>query len=107
LNKREELDDKVLIDLFIDASIVSQLQEFSADRIGLFVSRDLESSITGLVKLARGYVGDKIDINRVIESAKKAPPDGDDIGQSHPFPAHRAWALQEFYESDLFHEAVE
>ena len=81
----------------------SQLQELSADRVGLIVSRDLEATISGLAKTVGGLISDKISTQDFISQAESTPLEEDeDWRQTHPYPPHRGWALSEFYESDLF-----
>ena len=80
----------------------NQIQELSADRIGLMVARDLDATISGLAKLAGGFISERISIQDYIDQARSYPPDVQDWRQTHPYHPHRSWALFEFYESDCF-----
>ena len=81
----------------------SQLQELSADRVGLMISQDLESAISGLTKIVGGFISEKISIRDFISQAESTPlEDEEDCFQTHPYPPHRGWALSLFYESDYF-----
>jgi hypothetical protein len=91
------------LDLEISCYLLSQMQELSADRVGLMISQDLDSTITGLAKLSGGFISDKINIQDYINQAMENPPGAEDIlGQTHPYHPHRSWALAEFNNSDKF-----
>lgn len=116
LNNHPDLLDLILyVNISLDdegnikylGGILPQLQELSADRIGLLVSRDLQSSITGLVKIAGGSFSDTINITEYIDAGKRELRlEADDIYLSHPYGPKRSWALQFFSETDLFKKAI-
>ena len=85
--------------------LLRQLQELSADRIGLIVSKDLKSAITGLVKLAGGYISENINIDDYIDQAIE-PEDKEDIEQIHPYGPNRSKALRIFSETDLYQKVI-
>jgi hypothetical protein len=110
LNKAKEIGALInhddLKDLFFYFQLLPQIQELSADRIGLLVSQKFQSSITGLVKLSGGYIGENININDYIEQGKEVKLEPDDIDETHPLGPKRSLALQFFSETELYNKAI-
>lgn len=96
-------DIQVLLDL---SYILSQVQELSADRIGLLISRDFESAVIGEMKLAAGQIGDKYSIADYLEQADPVTDEDDWVIRTHPCGPQRCKALKLFYESDLYRQAI-
>lgn len=106
MEESEIMRSNDLVDLFVSGHLLVQLQELSADRIGLIVSQDLESTISALAKFTGGLIREKLSVQDYIKQAMEAPLEPDDFRELHPYHPHRSWALAEFYESDAFQEKI-
>lgn len=93
-------------------SILDKLAEISADRIGFFVSGDLESSVRTMIMLAAGLNDDllKLTLDQIFDYSAsiledlrklKVYPD-----MKHPAMPLRIMALKAFAESALYESAI-
>ncbi len=101
---RELLVDEECREFIFYNCLLLQLQELSADRIGLLVCQKLEAFISGLRKMAGGIIGGKLDIDEYIVQALR--PDASDVLQTHPYGPHRSKALKIFSETDLYRNTI-
>jgi len=101
LKSREEM-----YELYYYNQILSQIRELSADRIGLMVAKNLQGTITGLIKLSCGRQGEIIDVDDFIKQGEELKLNPEDIRETHPFQPKRSWALKLFHESDLYYKAL-
>ena len=86
--------------------------ELSADRAGLLVSQDVETSYAVLMKMAGGNNPDEMHLNEFIEQASEYEKNGDILDsvykvlnlftQTHPFPVIRVKELKSWYDSGGF-----
>lgn len=85
----------------------SQRREFTCDRGGLLVSRNLNASILVLAKLALGKrLADRVDIDHMYEDNEEVERDRmskiSEFVATHPPIKNRVYQLRQFYESDLY-----
>jgi hypothetical protein len=103
--REQLLKDKDIRELQMLTYLLFQLQELSADRIGLIGSLDFRSAVGALAKQHGGSIGGHFDIEQYIAQFEKTLPLDeieDILGVTHPYGPSRARALKMFYESDVF-----
>lgn len=98
--------EPVLLDLFRYAMVLLQLQELSADRLGLLLSRNFEATAIAAVRLISDHVGDRYDVAQTLAHAETVTDEADWVMRIHPYEPNRCLALKLFYESDLYRQAV-
>jgi Zn-dependent protease with chaperone function/uncharacterized tellurite resistance protein B-like protein len=101
-------------EVYMLASLASQLAELNADRAGLIVQPDLDAAVEGDMLLAGGaadsfgryhardYLAQARDL--LAERAHRDPFDALDLEGTHPIGPLRALALEHFFSSDVFRE---
>ena len=99
----------ILFPSFLPLLTWSRNAEISADRVGLFVSRDIKASINAMIKLSGGkgilkYVNPQ-EYMKQFDLLKKSPGRFLEIFSTHPFLPKRGKALFVFYNS-LFYKNV-
>jgi uncharacterized tellurite resistance protein B-like protein len=112
--KRGELPRPVFENLVSDPDIgyaftfahcLSQLQELSADRIGLLLSGNLQTAASAFLKLEIGYDPKGIDLASYLRD-HFVPAAPEDWALRHPDAAKRCMMLSHFEQSELFRSAI-
>ena len=93
----------------------SRQAEFSADRAGLLVSQELNTSIDSMIRLTAGQTrfDDELSREAYMEQARTYQDGVDQIGKAliwlfigkywtHPMPVHRAQQLERWHEGGGF-----
>ncbi len=85
----------------------SRKAEYSSDRGGLIVNRDLDSAATSLAKVAVGRnLFKELNLQRLVD--QKTDVDGDAVSKyseamaTHPYIVNRVYALREFYSDPTY-----
>ncbi len=88
----------------------SRSAEISADRVGLFVCRDIRASINAMIKLSGGKgILEHVKVEEYMkqfEFLKKSPGRFLEIFSTHPFLSKRGKAIFVFYNSSFYKNVI-